>query len=340
MVITSNAARSTRSSSRIEDRVAKNPGDGTGWLILGLLEGQRGQDAAAVAALQKAEATRPTDCLPSYYLGQALVLVGQPEQAAAAFERALERKPPRNDLLEIFQALGRVYQRTQKNDQALQVWGRLETLFPNDPRVQEQIALALAEENQPAQALPRFEPLAKKATDPFRQVQLAMQAADLKVRLGQSEQALHDFETMLGKLRPDSWLHREVRRKIEEVFLRNDDQAGLVSYYERWTKKEPEDIEALVRLGRTLASMGRAGEAQAWYEKAIKLAPSRRDLRLALISQLNQDQKFGEAAAQYALLDQADPNNPDTLRDWGALVLRDTARPRCRAAGGRRGDLA
>ena len=176
------------------DRLAKKPDDGTGWLILGLLEGQRGQDAAAVAALRQAETTRPDDPLPPYYLGQALVLVGQPEQAAAAFERALERKPARNDLLEIFQALGRVYQRTQKNDQALQVWNRLEALFPDDPRVQEQIASALAEENQPAHALPRFEALAKKATDPFRQVQLAMQAADLKVRLGRSDQALHDFE--------------------------------------------------------------------------------------------------------------------------------------------------
>ena len=257
-----------------EDRVAKNPGDGTGWLILGLLEGQRGQDAAAVAALQKAEATRPNDCLPAYYLGQALVLVGQPEQAAAAFERALERKPPRNDLLEIFQALGRVYQRTQKNDQALQVWGRLETLFPDDARVQEQIALALAEENQPAQALPRFELLAKKATDPFRQVQLAMQAADLKVRLGQSEQALHDFETMLGKLRPDSWLHREVRRKIEEVFLRNDDQAGLVSYYEKMDEaRSPRTSRPWCGWAGRWRRWAGPAEAQAWYEKAIKLAP-------------------------------------------------------------------
>ena len=66
-----------------QDRVDKNPQDGTGWLILGLLEGQRGQDAAAVKALQKAEATRNDDPLPPYYLGQALVLVGQPEQAAA-----------------------------------------------------------------------------------------------------------------------------------------------------------------------------------------------------------------------------------------------------------------
>ena len=309
------------------DRLEKAPQDGAAWLILGLLEFQRGQDAAAVAALRQAETNRPDDPLPAYYLGQALVLVGQPEQAAAAFERALQRKPPRNDLMEIFQALGRVYQRTQKNDQALAVWGRLEALFPDDPRVQEQIASALAEEDQPAQALPRFEALAKKVPDPFRQVQLAMRAAELKVRLGRSEEALGDFERMLAKLRPDSWLHKEVRRKIEEVFLRNDDQAGLVSYYERWTKKEPEDIEALVRLGRTLAGMGRVAEAQGWYEKAIKLAPSRRELRLALIAQLAQDQKYAEAAAQYEALDRSDPNNPDTLRDWGALVLRDPSKP-------------
>ena len=58
-----------------------------------------------------------------------------------------------------------------------------------------------------------------------------------------------------------------------------------------------------------------AAEAQPWYEKAVKLAPTRRDLRLALISQLVQDQKFAEAAAQYQLLDQAEPNNPDTCHD-------------------------
>jgi predicted Zn-dependent protease len=309
------------------DRLDKKPDDGAAWLILGLLEFQRGQDAAAVTALQNAETQRAADPLPSFYLGQALVLIGQPENAAEAFERALTRKPARTDLLDIFQALGRVYQRTQKTDQAMQVWTRLEALFPGDLRVQEQIAQTLAEENQPAAALPRFEALAKRATDPFRQVQLSIAAADLKVRLGRSQDALHEFEIMLAKLRPDSWLHREVRRKIEEVFLRNDDQAGLVAYYEQWTKKEPDDVEALVRLGRTLAGMGRAPEAHAWINKAVKLAPSRRDLRLALISQLAQDQKFAEAAEQYQALDQAEPNNPDTLRDWGALVLRDSSRP-------------
>src|SRR5262249_44825358 len=206
-------------------------------------------------------------------------------------------------------------------------WNRLEALFPGDLRVQEQVAGALAEEGQNQRALERFEALAKKVTDPFRQVQLAMQAANLKVRLGKTDAALRDFEGLLGKLRPESWLHREVRQKIEETFLRNDDQAGLVAYYEKWIQKNPEDIEALVRVGRTLAASGQAAPAHGWYEKAVKLAPSRRDLRMALIGQLAQEGKFAEAAAQYEAIDKAEPNNPDTLRDWGALLLRDTSKP-------------
>src|SRR5271157_3566713 len=34
------------------DRTAKNPKDGASWMVLGLLESQRGRDAAAVAALR------------------------------------------------------------------------------------------------------------------------------------------------------------------------------------------------------------------------------------------------------------------------------------------------
>ncbi len=229
--------------------------------------------------------------------------------------------------MDIFQTLGRVYQRTEKTEQALAVWNRLEALFPGDLRVQEQIATALAEEGQAAAALARFEALAARVTDPFRKVQLAMQAADLKVRLGQTEPALRDFESLLGKLRPESWLYREVRHRIEEVFLKNGDQAGLVAYYERWIARNPEDVDALVRVGRTLAAQGQAAAAQKWYEKAVALAPSRRELRLALIGQLAQDKRFAEAAAQYEAMDKAEPNNPDTLRDWGGLLLRDTARP-------------
>ncbi len=309
------------------DRTAKDPKDGTSWLLLGLFEAQRGRDAAAVEALRKAEQTRPDDPLPSYYLGQALVLVGQPDAAAEAFERAIERKPTRTELLEIFQALGRIHQRAHHMDQALAVWNRLEDLFPNDPRVKEQIAATLAEESEPARALPRYEALAKTATDPYRKVQFRIDAAELKVRLNRQAEALVDFESLLGQLNPDSWLYREVRRRIEEVFLRNDDQAGLATYYESWLKKNAEDVEAMARLGRTLASQGRAADAQKWFDKAVKLAPSRKELRLALVEQLVQEKKFAEAAAQYEAMAKNEPNNPDVIRDWGRMLLRDAAKP-------------
>src|SRR5262245_61211664 len=225
------------------ERTKKDPADGTAWMLIGLVEAQRGKEANAVTAFKQAEQHRPDDALPSYYLGQSLVMVGQPDAAAQAFERAIQRKPNRTDLLDIFQALGRVYQRAQKTEQALAVWARLEKQFPDDLRVQEQIAGALVEEGQFEQALPRYEKLAKSVQDPYRQSTFRMEGAELKVRLKRTPDALTDLEKLLGELNPDSWLYRDVRRKIDDVFLRNDDLAGMAKYYEAYVGKHPDDVE-------------------------------------------------------------------------------------------------
>ena len=309
------------------DRAAGDPGDGLAPLLIGLIESQRGRDSAALASLREAERLRPDDPLPSYYLGQALVLVGQPGPAAEAFERALARKPSRTDLLEIFQALGRVYQRGRKDDQAVAVWARLEALFPDDPKVKEQVASSLAEEARYEPALARYEALGKSARDPYRRVQYRTEAADLKVKLGRQADALRDYEGLLEAVDPESWLSREIRRKVEDVFLRNEDQAGLSTYYEGWVARSPEDVEAMARLARSLANQGRAAEARSWLEKALKLAPSRKALRLALVEQLAQEKKFAEAASQYEAMVKLEPGNPDLVRDWGKMLLRDVSKP-------------
>src|SRR5205085_2567507 len=136
-----------------------------------------------------------------------------------------------------------------------------------------------------------------------------------------------DFEKLLGELNPESWLYRDVRRRIEDVFLRNDDLAGLAKYYEKWLEKNPSDVEAIARLSKNLASQGRTPEARKWLEQGITVAPSNRALRQALIDQYVFEQNFGAAAQQYEAMDKADPNNPDTLREWGKLVMKDAARP-------------
>src|SRR5207247_4309256 len=116
-------------------------------------------------------------------------------------------------------------------------------------------------------------------------------------------QALDDLEKLLATLNPDNWLYRDVRRKIEEVFLRNDDQAGLAKYYEGWLQKNPADVEAMTRLARTLATQGRMPESRSWLDKAVQRAPTRRDLRQAMIDQLVYEQKYADAIAQYEAMD-------------------------------------
>ena len=307
----------------LKEKTAADPMDGTSWILLGLMEAQRGQDGNAADAFKQAEATRATDPLTSYYLAQSLLRIGQNEEAIAAFERAIARKPQRNDLLEISQQLGRVHQRAQRTQEAMKVWQQLESLFPDDARVLEQIAVTLAEEGDIAEAQLRYERLAKLVKDDYRRTMCLIEVAELKIKGTRKDEGIADLEKVMAELDPDSWLYKDVRRRIDDVFLRSSDQDNLVKYYQKWLETHPEDVEGMARLARFLAQSARVPEATQWMEKALKLAPSRTDLRKSFIDQLVDDQRIPEAIKQYEQLVAAAPGNPDFLRDWGKLVLRD-----------------
>ena len=252
---------------------------GTAWMIVGLLETQRGREGGAAEAFRAAEKLRAKDALPPFYLGQALVAIGQLDEAAAAFERALERQPPPADVLEILQALGRVHQRAQRPEAALAAWNRLEKLFPGDLRVQQQIAEALVDDGEWAAALPRYETLAARSPDRFQQSQFRLAAAELKQRLNRDAEARADLEQLVGQLNADSWLFREARRRIEEPFARTDDFAGLVKYYEQWLAAHPDDLDAMARLARGLARQPRqsTGDSSTNHRRCYWAVPD--DLR-------------------------------------------------------------
>ncbi len=300
---------------------------GTAWAVLGLVELQRGRDADAATAFRQAEPLRRDDPLMPYYLGRALLLVGRPEEAAEAYSRALDRRPVKVDFLEIAQALGRLHQRAQRTDAALKVWDRLEQTFPGDERVREQIAAILAEEGDFVGGLSRFEALAKSATDPYRRVQFQLKVGELKLKLGRNPEALKDLEALLGQLKPDSWLHRDVRTKIDETFLRTDDFDGLSKYYESWLAKHPDDLDAVARYGKVLGQQERYPEAEQLYRRALKAAPSHKSLRRSLLDLLVKAERVPDALKEYAELDRLEPNHPDILRAWGSLILEDKSQP-------------
>ncbi len=60
--------------SELTARAANSAGEH--WMILGMIEYQRGSDAQAVEAFKKSESLRTKDPLASYYLGQAQIRIG------------------------------------------------------------------------------------------------------------------------------------------------------------------------------------------------------------------------------------------------------------------------
>ncbi|MCS7466641.1 tetratricopeptide repeat protein [Stieleria sp. ICT_E10.1] len=296
-------------------------------MILGLLQAQRGRQALAAEAFAEAESLLGDDYASSYFLGRSLLAVGQTEKAAAALERAIERKPARNEALPIFTELGRIYSRAGQNEKAIEVWQKLEALFPGDTRVGSQIASTLADEGNVQAALQRFERLAKSARKDDEKIAFAVQAAEMRRRLGQTEQCTEALEAILARLRPGSWLYSDVRNRIEQGFLKSGDYDALADYYQQKLAGSPDDLALQVRLGRILVSAQRIDEAAETLSKAVERAPDDADVRLALIDVLVNKADMAAAADQFEQLAEQDPDNPDYLLRWGQILLEDDTRP-------------
>lgn len=311
----------------LRERTQKTPEDGIAWQLLGLFELHRGQHQAAVKQLVQAEKLRETDPLASYYLGLAQAADGDFTAAVGSLERAIERKPQRTDLLEIYQQLGRFHLRAQRIDEALAAWKRLEELFPNDPRVLEEIAVALVQEEKLDLAKQHYTRLLPVLRDDFKRSSIQIQIAELTTQLGDKASGIAQLESILSSLKPDSWLFRDVRRRIDETFLKAKDQDGLVKYYENWLAGHGEDLDAMSRLARFLNSVGRSKEAMDWSEKAIRFAPTLVDLRKSHIQLLVESSLYGQAIEQYRQLTQLEPANIDHLKQWGILIMRQSNLP-------------
>ena len=299
---------------------------GRAWLVVGLVESTQGNAESAQVALARADELLPKNAVASFVLGQNLMTLNRWPEAAEALERAIQRKPAPTDLLDVFQTLGRVQQRLAPGDKVVEVWTRLEKLVSNDPRVPELVAKTLLDDGHWEAALPRFEALAKATKDLYQRSEFELEAIDLRLKLGQFETALTEADRLLGGLKQDHWLFRETRRRVEEAFLAKDDAAGIIKHYEERLVKQPDDLDAVVRLSRALVSQDRRKDARVRLEAGIKLAPSSGDLRLEFIELLQSDQQFAEAIAQYEQLDRIAPNNPDHIRDWGFLLLKSGER--------------
>ncbi|MFO1064844.1 MAG: hypothetical protein U0892_13345, partial [Pirellulales bacterium] len=187
----------------------------------------------------------------------------------------------------------------------------------------------LAEEGSKADALARMERLLVGTTkDRFRKVELQVKSAQLKAALGRAEESVSDFETILAQVNPDSWIYQDVRARIDQIFIQRRDYDGLSKYYLSWCESHPDDLDAMLRIGRLMSIQRRSQEAKDWFRKAIERSPTNASPRLALIDALERDELIADAAKAMEELVAVKPEEQDLIIRWGKLVAADTQQPK------------
>ena len=269
--------------------------------------------------LQAATQTAPDDFHEWMALGDFEVRQGKWTDATAALQKGLATPVTGDDRLSLYRKLGQAQERNLDTAAALATWQKMVQEFPKDSFALEEAGAAELDAEQFDEAKKTFQKLVD-LTEPnsMNRVQALMRLAEVDDRQGKADDAVHDYEAILPLTAESSWLNRELRAQIEQVYRRQDDLAGLVTYYQKWTTDNPKDVEALLLLAATQDELGKKTEALDVLRKVTVLAPDRHEVRERFAQGLGRGEavRRGDHGA-----DRADGGRPD-----GAALLGDDGR--------------
>ncbi len=257
-------------------------------ILMGLLAERQRTPNAAREFYRKAmkEASDPAQA--AKLLAALETTEGQFPEAAAAYQTALAANSlaPVNRM-EILRSLALLYQRSFDDKKACGVWKQALEMFPDDPYVLEEAGEGFLAAGDYASARTAFTRLRETAkSDPFRKVAATLRLARTAELDGDSSEAVKIYESALEETSSGSWIHREVRARIEELFRRKDDLPGLLAFYEQRTIAVPQDEQSMAAQADVLETLGRSDEALERLRSATRLAPTNWQLRLKLAMRL------------------------------------------------------
>ena len=302
---------------------AESQGDGNLFQLLGLFQLRQGMHDDAIGSLTRAENLLPKEPSVSLYRSRALTLKRQYDLALAALKVTVDRKPSQAMALEILKELRTLKDREVDRQVVVELLANLETQFSNSPQVIEKLADCLIEFGQPEAARPVYEKLIGVTRDPLRKIELRVQLARLKKRLGDPEQSLRELEGLIAQVKPQSWLYTSLKEQIEQLTEELHGTDGLIKYYEGALQRQPDDVAGMLRLAEVLRNRSQFEDAQVWISKAVESAPSQPEPLLAMSKLMEDTQRFRSASNWMQQLVQLDPANADYIIRWGHLAAID-----------------
>jgi len=250
---------------------------------LGLLAERRGLEQAALEHYREAARHAPESYRPWVRLGRLALAQGRFEDAARAIGEALVREPPVFDRQELQLSLARAYQRSGRAEQALALWRELVAANPQDATLATEAGEAFMTAGDYAGAREVFSRLADgNSADAFTAVRARARLAQVAEMEGDIDAAFEILHACLEQTDPQGWLHRDLRTRLETLYLAHGRLDELAARYEAGIERKGRALEAALGLARIARQAHDYAEEARWRKAAAEWAPSRHAYKLAL----------------------------------------------------------
>lgn len=295
----------------LENFLFEHPGQPEALFQLAYCYSLQGRTAEAMDLYRETLAAYPKLVPARLNLGLLLLDSGQPEAAAAEFNRVLEVEP---DHARAHWLLATALERSRKKDEATAHYRRAAELDPALGAPRRAALDRLLEEKKWAEAQALVEELLEREP---QDVSLLRLRADLLLRQGKNAEAQAAYETYLEKKPDDAAAHLELGRLCREQGKTED---ALRHFQAAARGEEAVATPARRELGDLLLGAQRWPEAVAFYRQAVTAAPADAELHAGLGYALLMSKNYRDAAAELAEALRLDPKRVETYNHLASAL--------------------
>jgi tetratricopeptide (TPR) repeat protein len=319
-------------TASLHESAERNPEDGKGWLLAGLLELERGRADDAVTTLRRATQLMPNAPTAQHSLAISLIHSGRLQEAIRPLELALELHQNPRDIQRCAATLSRIQMRLHKPELAHTVWNQAIARFPQDFAIPVAWAQEMAEQGDYDGALAGLLTSSSRLSDPAQRLRAQIRTAEFQANFGHISEALDDLQELLKNLLPNSPTSREVTDSIRIIVKSSDYADQKIEYLTNSETLPQRDAEIAEALIEKLKEAGRKIEADHWVIRSVKIFPDSWSIRRRAVQNLEATQNYNSAARECEEFCTLVPNHEEAIETWGRLILkrRDIPADLCR----------
>ena len=290
----------------LKDLLEKKAAEGGAmdWRLLAVFRNFSGDEAGALTALDEALKKNPDDAQTRLARAKALGAATRFDDALADLTVVTKDKAL---AMEAGTLRGKFLARAGRPAEAVKAWQEIIAAHPGDDGLREDLIELEIGEGMLEEAVTAARELAEKTADPYQKALRRMRVAEILAQAGKKDEAIAGYREVFAVSAESSWLEREVLARVNALFSREDDAAGLRGFYDQLRDAYPRRVAVKKEAARSLMTSGEGDEAVAMFREVLKVLPGDREVRDEFIALLESAGRNKDAADEItALLATAD----------------------------------